>query len=79
MPEGGPFKAQRTVPPLDIAGYAQAHDDAVWQTLQACLGGVASGEVDGARALATPPVIARRAGSSERGPYRARCVLGGVG
>ncbi|CAE7522469.1 unnamed protein product [Symbiodinium natans] len=40
--------AQRTVPPLDIAGYAQAHDDAVWQTLQACLGGVASGSA-GAR------------------------------
>ena len=32
--------ALRTVPPLDIAGYAQAHNDAVWETLQACLGGV---------------------------------------
>ena len=41
--------ALRTVPPLDIAGYAQAHDDVVRQTLQACLGGVASGEVDGAQ------------------------------
>ena len=47
--------ALRTVPPLDIAGYAQAHDDAVWETLQACLGGVASGEADGARKLATLP------------------------
>ena len=44
-----------TVPPLDIAGYSQAHDDAVWETLQACLGGVASGEADGARKLATLP------------------------
>ena len=47
--------ALRTVPPLDIAGYAQAHDDAAWETLQACLGGVASGEADGARKLATLP------------------------
>ena len=40
--------ALRTVPPFDIAaGNAQAHDDAVWQILQACLGGAASGEVDG--------------------------------
>ncbi|OLP73255.1 hypothetical protein AK812_SmicGene47575 [Symbiodinium microadriaticum] len=45
----------RTVPPLDIAGYAEAHDDAVWETLQACLGGVASGEADGARKVATLP------------------------
>ena len=36
----------------DIAGYAQAQDDAVWETLQACLGGV---EADGARKLATLP------------------------
>ena len=43
------------VPPLDIAGYAQAHDDAVWETLQACLGGIASGEADGAGKLATLP------------------------
>ena len=55
------------VPPLDIAGYAQAHDDAVWETLQACLGGIASGEADGARKLATLPA------------YRARSVLGGMG
>ena len=41
------------MPPLDIAGYAQAHDDAVWETLQACLGGVSSGEADDARTLAT--------------------------
>ena len=47
--------ALRTVPPLDIAGYAQTHDDAVWETLQACLGGVACGEADGARKLATLP------------------------
>ena len=47
--------ALRTVPPLDIAGYAQAHDDAAWETLQACLGGVASGEADGERKLATLP------------------------
>ena len=39
----------------DIAGYAQAQDDAVWETLQACLGGVAFGEADGARKLATLP------------------------
>ena len=57
----------RSVPPLDIAGYAQAHDDAVWETLQACLGGIASGEADGARKLATLPA------------YRARSVLGGMG
>ena len=50
--------ALRTVPPLDIAGYAQAHNDAVWETLQACLGGVASGEADGARKLATFPASA---------------------
>ena len=33
VPRRGPTTL-RTVPPLDIAGYAQAHDDAVWETLQ---------------------------------------------
>ena len=65
--------ALRTVLPLDIAGYAQAHDDAVWETLQACLGGVASGEADGARKLDSPSV-AWRPWPSQRGPYRARSV-----
>ena len=45
--------ALRTVPPLDIADYAQARDDPVGETLQACLGRFAFGEADGGRKLAT--------------------------
>ena len=44
-----PRPTTRSAVLLDIAGYAPAHDDAAWETLQACLGGVA----DGARKLAT--------------------------
>ena len=43
--------AVRTVPPTQVASYAAQHDQAIWETLQACLGGVP----EHARRLATLP------------------------
>ena len=47
--------ALRTVPPSEVASYAQLHDDAVWETLVALLGSLPPDEADGARSLAGLP------------------------
>ena len=47
--------ALRTVPPTMVAPYAKMHDDAIWDTLDALLGGLSPDETASARALAELP------------------------
>ena len=47
--------ALRTVPPQAVASYAQAHDAAIWETLELCLGGIAEADVAHAQHVATLP------------------------
>ena len=47
--------ALRTLPPSTSGGYAQAHDAAIWETLQACMGGFGDQHSPQAWAVATLP------------------------
>ena len=47
--------ALRTVPPQAVAPYAHAHDAAIWETLELCLGGVARADVAHTQNVATLP------------------------
>ena len=47
--------ALRTVPPQAVASYAHAHDAAIWETLELCLGGIAEADVAHAQHVATLP------------------------
>ena len=49
--------ALRTLPPSESASYARAHDQAVWETLQECLGGVPPAEAQQAWPLASLPAV----------------------
>ena len=47
--------ALRTLPPSASGGYAQAHDAAIWETLQVCMGGFGDQHSPQAWAVATLP------------------------
>ena len=47
--------ALRNVPPQAVASYAHAHDAAIWETLELCLGGIAEADVAHAQHVATLP------------------------
>ena len=47
--------AIRTMPPSASATYARGHDDAIWTTLQAMLGGMGDAEAAHARQVAALP------------------------
>ena len=49
--------ALRTLPPSESASYARAHDQAGWETLQECLGGVPPAEAQQAWPLASLPAV----------------------
>ena len=49
--------ALRTLPPSEAAPYARGHDQAVWEALQQCLGGVAQTDAAHAWSLASLPAI----------------------
>ena len=52
--------ALRTVPPTMVAPYAEMHDDAIWDTLDALLGGLSPDEAASARTLAELPASLER-------------------
>ena len=49
--------ALRTLPPSESRGYAAAHDAAIWETLQACLGGEPLDDAPHAWPIATLPAV----------------------
>ena len=72
--------ALRTVPPTMVAPYAKMHDDAIWDTLDALLGGLSPDETASARALAELPASLGGLGLHGFRPENgAGCLLGGVG
>ena len=49
--------ALRTLPPSESRGYAAAHDETIWETLQACLGGAPLDDAPHAWPIATLPAV----------------------
>ncbi|CAE7844939.1 unnamed protein product, partial [Symbiodinium microadriaticum] len=56
-------RANHTVPPQAVASYVHAHDVAIWETLELCLGGIAEADVAHAQNVATLPAALGGLGS----------------
>ena len=60
--------ALRTLPPSESRGYAAAHDAAIWETLQACLGGEPLDDAPHAWPIATLPAVLGGLGNAQPRP-----------